>query len=215
MIIIKKIELIIIFIIFVSFFIALFLYPKMPEMMVFHWNCQGQPDGYLPKFWALFLMPIISLCIFPLFIIFPKIDPLGDNIEKFRKYFDMFILSSFLFLFYLYFLTIFWNLGLTFNFVMFLIPAFSFLFFWTGILLEKAKRNWFVGIRTPWTLSNERVWEKTHKIGGKLFKILAIISLLGTIFPNLAIFFLVVPLFLIIIYLFIYSYLEYKKEIKI
>ena len=210
----RKSELIIVFIIFISFAIAFWLYPQMPQMMVSHWDCQGRADGYMSKFWALFLMPIISLFMFFLFLLVPKIDPLKHNIEKFRKYFDAFIVISFLFLFYLYLLTILWNLGLRFDFVKFLVPAFSFLFFWCGILIEKAKRNWFLGIRTPWTLSSDKVWERTHKLGGKLFKILAIISFLGIIFPDFAIFFLIVPLLLITIYLFIYSYFQYQKENK-
>jgi len=198
--------------ILLSFLIGIYLYPKMPEQMASHWNAQGQVDGYVSKFWGLFLMPFISLALFLLFILIPKIDPLKANIEKFRKYFDGFIIFTILFLFYLFTLTIFWNFGVKFSMNQVLPPAFGILFFYCGILIEKAKRNWFIGIRTPWTLSNDKVWERTHKIGGKLFKVVGIIAFLGIIFPNYAFFLILFPVIAVSIYTVVYSYFEYRKE---
>ena len=150
-----------------------------------------------------------------MFILIPKIDPLKKNIEKFRKYFDAFIVFIILFLFYIYVLTIFWNLGKTFDMGRAMVPAIGILFFYIGILLKYAKRNWFIGIRTPWTLSNDKFWERTHKIGGKLFKIAGVIAILGIFFPNFAFFFVLVPVILFAIYTIIYSYFEYQKEEKL
>jgi len=186
----------------------------MPEKIASHWNAQGQVDGYIPKFWGLFLMPFISVALFFFFILMPIIDPLKKNIEKFRKYFDLLIIFIFLFFFYIYILTILWNLGITFNMFLALIPAFGILFYFVGIVIEKAKRNWFVGIRTPWTLSNEAVWNKTHKIGGKLFKIAAIITFFGLILPKYAILLLILPVIAFSLYTIIYSYFEYQKQKK-
>jgi len=208
----RKSEIVAISIILFSFAIGIYLYPKMPSEMVSHWNVQGEADGYVPKFWGLFLMPIISLALFLLFILIPKIDPLKANIEKFRKYFDGFIILIILFFFYLYLLTIFWNFGNKFSMNQVLSPAFGILFFYCGILIEKSKRNWFVGIRTPWTLSSDTVWEKTHRLGGKLFKIAGIIAFLGIIFPDYTFFFILFPVIIASIYTIIYSYFEYQKE---
>jgi uncharacterized membrane protein len=208
----RKSEIVTILIILFSFAIGICLYPKMPAEMASHWNAQGQVDGYVSKFWGLFLMPIISLILFFLFILIPKIDPLKTNIEKFRKYFDNFVTIIILFLFYLYLLTIFWNFGVQFSMNQVLAPAFGILFFYCGILVEKAKRNWSIGIRTPWTLSNDKVWERTHKIGGKLFKVVGIIAFLGIIFPNYAFFLILFPVIAVSIYTVIYSYFEYRKE---
>jgi uncharacterized membrane protein len=208
----RKSEIIILGMILLSFLIGIYLYPKMPEQMASHWNAQGQVDGYVSKFWGLFLMPFISLALFLLFILIPKIDPLKANIEKFRKYFDGFIIFTILFLFYLFTLTIFWNFGVKFSMNQVLPPAFGILFFYCGILIEKAKRNWFIGIRTPWTLSNDKVWERTHKIGGKLFKVVGIIAFLGIIFPNYAFFLILFPVIAVSIYTVVYSYFEYRKE---
>ena len=210
---IRKNEIIVLGIILFSFLFGIYLYPQMPEKIASHWNVQGQVDGYMSKFWGLFLMPLISAGLFLLFIAIPKIDPLKTNIEKFRKYYDGFITLIIIFLFYLYLLTIFWNMGIRFNIIQLLAPAFGILFYYCGILTENAKRNWFIGIRTPWTLSNDAVWDKTHKIGGKLFKISGIVVLFGIFFRNYALFFILVPVILVAIYTIIYSYVEYQKEL--
>jgi uncharacterized membrane protein len=78
--------------------------------------------------------------------------------------------------------------------------ALGFLFFYIGILCEHAKRNWFIGIRTPWTLSNEKVWDKTHRLGGKLFKIAGLISLLGALLGKFAFVFVLAPMLMVTIY---------------
>jgi len=210
----RKSEIVAIGIILFSFIIGIYLYPQMPEKMASHWNAKGEVDGYMPKFWGLFLMPIISLLIFLLFIAIPKIDPLKQNIEKFRKYYDGFVVLMIAYLFYIYLLTLLWNTGIRFSIVQPLVPAMSILFYYIGILVENAKRNWFIGIRTPWTLSSEKVWEKTHKIGGKLFKIAGIIAFIGIFFQDYAIFFILIPIISVAFYTITYSYFEYQKEIK-
>ena len=210
----KRTKIIIFLIIVLSFAVGFYFYPQMPEKMASHWNAAGKVDGYMPKFWGLFLMPIISLIMALFFLWIPKIDPMKENIQKFRKYFDDFIILMMLFLFYIYFLSLFWNLGQRFNMVYMITPSFAVLFYYIGVMTEKAKRNWFIGIRTPWTLSSEAVWDKTHKIGGKLFKISALLALAGIFFGRYAILFVIMPVMLTAIYTFVYSYLEYQRIVK-
>lgn len=183
----------------------------MPDTIATHWGIYGEPDGYSPKLVGLFLMPLLSVFMFILFLVIPKIDPLKKNVTAFRKHFDRFIVVIFGFLFYLYLLTLFWNLGYKFNMIQFLVPAFGLLFYMTSDLLGKAKRNWFIGIRTPWTLTSDIVWEKTHKLGMKLFRLAGVISFAGVIFPNYAVYFILAPILFFTAYLFAYSYYEYRK----
>ena len=211
----KKTSIIVLAIILFSFFIGIYFYSKMPDIMASHWNAQGEVDGYMTKFWALFLMPLISFGLFFLFLIIPKIDPLKENIAKFRKYFDTFVVLIISFLFYIYLLTIFWNLGSKFSMNLWLLPAVAVLFYYCGILIKNAKRNWFIGIRTPWTLSSDKVWEKTHQLGSRLFKILAFIILIGIFSETCAVCFVLIPAIFISIYLIIFSYFEYQKETKV
>jgi uncharacterized membrane protein len=202
---------IIIGVIALSFAIGIYLYPDLPPRMAAHWNSQGLVDGYMPKFWALFLLPLISITVFLLLIFLPRLDPLKHNIEKFRKQYETFIVFLVIFLFYLHLLTLLFNLGITFNMVQAMAPGFAILFYCAGMLMENAKQNWFIGIRTPWTLSSEEVWNKTHKLGSKLFKAAGIIMLFGIILPKYAIWLMLVPIISVTLYLFIYSYMEYKK----
>ncbi|HUW71869.1 MAG TPA: SdpI family protein [Candidatus Humimicrobiaceae bacterium] len=210
----EKSKVIIIGIIILSFLVGVYFYSQMPERMASHWNAQGEVDGYMSKGRGLFFMPLMSAGLLLLFLIIPKIDPLKENIKKFRKYFDGFIVLLMLFLFYVYLLTIFWNIGARFNMSQLMIPAMGILFYYCGILVENAKRNWFIGIRTPWTLSSEAVWDKTHKIGGRLFKIAGVVAFLGIFFPKQSILFVLIPVLLVTAYTLIYSYFEYQKEIK-
>lgn len=195
-----------------SLAMAIYLYPMMPDQIASHWNAQGQVNGYMDKFWGLFMFPIMLLLLFFAFYLIPRIDPLKANIAKFRGYFDTFVVIILLFLLYLYLLTILWNLGTTFDMIWALVPAFVALFYYSGILIENAKRNWFIGIRTPWTIMNENVWNRTHKLGGRAFKLSALVAVIGLFFENYAIWFVVVPVIFSAIYLTVYSYFDYQKE---
>jgi uncharacterized membrane protein len=210
----RKSEIIVLGIILLSFIVGIYFYPQMPENMATHWNAQGQVDGYMPKFWGLFLMPFILLGLALLFVAIPRIDPLKANIEKFRKYYDGFIILFLIFMFSIYVQVILWNIGIKVSPNATLPIGLGVLFFYCGILCENAKQNWFIGIRTPWTLSSERVWDKTHKIGGKLFKVAGVITFVGAFFQSYALFFILIPVLSVAAYTIVYSYLEYQKEMK-
>lgn len=201
-------------IVVLSFIIAFIAYPFMPEQMASHWNIHGEADGFSGKLFALFLIPVLSLGLTLLLKFLPVIDPYRKNYKKFSKYYSGIILTLTIFLLYLLVLSIVANLGISFNFILLLVPALSTLLFYAGILVQKAKRNWFAGIRTPWTLSSESVWNKTHHVGGRLIKISAIISLLGIFFPKLAIWFILLPISLSAIFSVVYSYILFKKSKK-
>jgi len=207
----RKFHLILSIIIASYFVIGIYLYPSLPESMASHWNLKGQVDGYMPKFWGVFLLPFTAAGLSIIFIVVPRIDPLKANIEKFRRYYDGYVLLFQAFLFYLFLLTILWNLSVAFSLIQLLTPAIGVVFYSSGILLDKVKKNWFIGIRTPWTLSNDVVWDKTHKLGGKLLKITGVITLLGVLVEEIAILVILGPVLVIVVYLIVYSYLEYKK----
>jgi len=107
-----------------------------------------------------------------------------------------------------------WNLGIEISPRVFFPVGLGLLFFYIGILCEHLRRNWFIGIRTPWTLSNDKVWEKTHKIGGRLFKIAGVATLFGALFQDYASLLILVPVILVAAYTFAYSYFEHQKEVK-
>lgn len=207
----KKSIVLIIFLVLVSFVLAFYFYPLMPNRVASHWNILGEVNGYTGKLLGLFLIPFIIGLLNVLFIFIPDLDPERKNIEKFRDVFNWFIVAFDVFLLYLYLLTILWNTGHRFNMTSALMPALAALFYVVGILLGKAKRNYTIGIRLPWTLANDIVWDKTHRLGSKLFKIVAVITLLGAFLPDYTFWLLFVPLIGSIIYLIVYSYLVFRK----
>lgn len=190
---------------------GIYFYPLMPEQIASHWNFQGEVDGYMSKFWGLFFMPLLILFVNILMFLVPKIDPKRINIEKFKDSYGNFIIMFNLFMLYIFSLTIAWNAGYYFDMTLAMLPALAVLFFFVGQLVGKAKRNYMIGIRLPWTLDNDIVWDKTHKKGERVFKIVAIAILLGLFFKEYAFWFMFAPLILGIIYLVVYSYIEYKK----
>jgi uncharacterized membrane protein len=111
-------------------------------------------------------------------------------------------------------LTIAWNLGYTFSFNFALSPAFGLLFFGLGHLIEKSEPNWFIGIRTPWTLSNPKVWTVVHQKAGIGYKIAGIIACGGMIFQSIAIWLILAPVTLVSVYVVVLSYFEYKNQVS-
>jgi len=211
---VRKGEVIIIGIALLSFVIGVYYYPQVPEQMASHWNAKGQVDGYLSKFWGLFLIPITLVGLALLFMAIPRIDPLRENIEKFRKHYDGFVILFMLFMVFIYLQTILWSIGIKISPNAYVPIAGGLLFVGSGILIENTRRNWFIGIRTPWTLSSDKVWDKTHRMGGKLFKIAGVIAIVGVFFQSYAVFFVLVPALVVAVYTVAYSYFEYKKEVK-
>jgi len=197
-----------------SFILSIYFYPQVPEQMATHWNSQGEVDGYMSKLWGLFFMPLVITGLVIMFLAIPKIDPRKENIAKFRKYYDGFIVILVLFMVAVHLQTVLWNIGIRINPNAMLPLGIGLLFYYMGILTENAERNWFIGIRTPWTLSSEKVWKRTNRLGGKLFRIAGIAAVFGAFFPEFAIYFILVPVIAVAGFSVIYSYIEYQKEIK-
>ena len=197
-----------------SLLITLFFYDSMPENLAIHWNIAGNADGFGPKGIFAFVLPALAFIVPILMLFIPRLDPLRANIEKFRTSYDLFCIAITAFLVYINAISIYYNLGNAFSFTQFMAPAFGVLIFATGHMVGVAERNWFIGIRTPWTLSSEKVWKKTHKLGGKLFKASGVIAFLSLIVPQYTFILMLAPVLLSSIFLIIYSYSEYKKEQK-
>jgi uncharacterized membrane protein len=190
------------------------LWNRLPGQMASHWNVNDQVDGYMSKVWGVFLMPLITLGMFLLFLLIPNIDPLKANIAQFRDAFNLFIVLIVGFMVYIHALTLLWSLGYTgFGMSRAMMPALGVLFIFVGYMLRKARRNFFIGIRTPWTLSSDRVWDETHRIGAMLFTISGVFALLGSFFGGTTAFVMImVPILGSTIFLVIYSYILYQRE---
>jgi len=192
------------------------LWNQLPEQMASHWDANDQVNGYISKFWGVFLMPLITLGMLVLFLVLPNIDPLKANIAQFRESFNLFIVLIVTFMLYAHGLTLAWSLGYQdFKMSAAMLPFLGVLFIAVGWMLRKAKRNFFIGIRTPWTLSSDTVWDKTHQIGSVLFMASGALAIVGGFFGGTTAFWLMfIPLIGSSLFLVVYSYILYRGETK-
>jgi uncharacterized membrane protein len=193
--------------------VGAYLYPSLPDEFASHWNVQGEVDGTMSKFWGVFLAPLLMVFMYLLYLVIPRLDPLKANIEAFRPTFNLFMAAISAFLFYLFVLTLSWNSGVRFDMTAALLPGIAVIVYVAGVLMERSKRSWFIGLRTPWTLSDDVVWEKANRLTGLLFKWSALLIVLGAIIGGwIAMTLVLIPLVGSALWGVVYSYLLYRKR---
>lgn len=154
--------------------------------MVGHWGITGSPDGFVSKTVGLYLLPFIALIIYVGLLIIPEIEVYKKNIEEMSQQLLGFRVVLVFAMGVIYVATILPNLGFW-GFedpTIVIIPAIAMAFFYVGYMLNFSKRNYFIGIHTPWTLADEKIWDKTNKLGGKLFWISGALALVALVVPG-------------------------------
>ncbi|WP_129706728.1 SdpI family protein [Priestia megaterium] len=196
----------------VAWLIAL---PHLPATMPIHWGANGEADGFATKINAMILTVGIMVLIYFVIAFVPRIDPRKENYKYFSKTYNIVLNAVLLLFFFVNMSTILQGLG--YNVPMsYIAPIMAGLvFIIIGNYLQRVRSNYFMGIRTPWTLSNETVWKKTHRLSGKLFFIGGLLILISAFLPDgykSVIMWGSIVLCVAIPYL--YSYLAYKKEMN-
>lgn len=180
--------------------------------MAVHFDSDGEPDRSTDKVEGLVLLPVISLGLFLLLKFIPRIDPLGKNVEEFRPALKWLAVFTVGFLGYIQTVIVAWNLGFVFDVSKAVVPAIAAMFYALGLLFERAERNWFVGLRTPWTLSSDDVWRRTHEKTAPLLKFSAVFVLGALAFPEFMVYFVAVPAGAVALFSTVYSYKLYSEE---
>ncbi|PMQ00833.1 MAG: hypothetical protein CBR30_09170 [Dictyoglomus sp. NZ13-RE01] len=206
-------DLIIILLILLMFIIGFVSYPFLPEKIPMHWNFKGEIDRYGSKFEGVWAIPLLTLFLYLGLLFIPYIDPERENYIKFEKVYQIIKLSLVIVLSILYYITIIVGLGGPKDLIPKIVPiTIGILFIILGNYMPRIKHNWFVGIRTPWTLSNEEVWRKTHRFGGYLFVISGILMIItGFLPPYWNFVFLILSVFLSGVLSIFYSFILYKR----
>ena len=194
---------------------SFYFYLHFPEQVPIHWNIKGEVDNYGSRTTGAFLFPAIILGMYLLFLALPYIDPKKRRYEQFRRVYHVFKTIIVFFMVVIYFIASLNALGYRIPVGLWVPVSVGLLFFIIGNYMGKIKSNWFVGIRTPWTLSSEEVWNKTHRFGGKVFILGGVLMTLMYFLPVK----LQLPLFIFIIVIILvgtvgYSYILYKNEEK-
>lgn len=193
--------------------IALISYPFMPDIVPVHWNAAGQVNGYGPRWMGTFLFPATSLGIYLLVHVLLSIGPrLNTNGQRATsEVVDRILIGSFLILLIAQLVTLaeVFHLPVNVSFVMSL--ALSAMIIYMGNYMGKLRRNFWAGIRTPWTLVNETVWERTHRFGGWLFVVTGLLGIVLSFVPSVRIWGIVSLLLLDTVLACVYSYVIYRR----
>ena len=155
--------------IIVAIIFSFYFYSVFPERVATHWNFEGEANGWSSKAIAAFAMPVVLIVMYLLFHLFPFLDPKKEKYNQFSKSYHVIKGTILSFIFVVYILASLEATGAI-KAVGQAIPIMlALLFIIFGNYMSKIRSNWFIGIRTPWTLSSDIVWNKTHRMGGKLF----------------------------------------------
>lgn len=196
------------------FALAAWLYPTLPNIMPVHWGITGEPNGWAPKLWGAWLLPIIGLLLTLLFPLFAKIDPKAENYKEFSRAWNVLQLGIVVFFAYVEGIIFYTVLHPAHNALLGrdLLIGIGFLFIVLGNYMGKIRQNFFIGVRTPWTLSDPEVWQKSQRIGGWTFVIGGIATMvLSWLFPMTIGWFTGVIIAIVIIPI-LSSYILYQRK---
>ncbi len=192
---------------------AAIAWPHAPARIPVHWNLSGQVDRYGGRFEGLLALPLLALGLYVLMLVIPRIDPGRANYARFRGAYNAIRIAVLAVLAVLYLAIHLWvrtghvNIGaiapLTIGAMCVLV----------GGVLGKIRPNWFVGIRTPWTLSSKVSWVRTHRAGGWAFIALGLATIVATfVSPRAAFWVMLAGIVVTGVGLVVYSYLVWRQD---
>lgn len=190
--------------------LSVYLYARLPEQIPMHWNIHGKVDGYGSKPWAVFLLPGTMIFLLVLFRLLSWLSPRHFEVDTFRPTFDFVMFMIVSLIGYLQILTLWSALKGSADMGRFFLAGFFLFFAALGNVLGKVRRNFWLGVRTPWTLASERVWNDTHRFAARLFVLVGVVGFLLTIVgssPMVAFILIMCAAFGSVLY----SLIDYKK----
>lgn len=148
---------------------SIWAYARLPGEVVTHWGIDGRPDGYSSPLVAAVLLPAVGFAMAMIFLVLPRIEPRREAYTTPRSPYWVLANAVLALLAVLHILVLGHGLGWAVNAAAVVSVAVGGLFVLIGALMPRMQPNWFMGIRTPWTLSDDQIWEATHRLGGRLF----------------------------------------------
>lgn len=188
-----------------------FVYPMLPDIIATHWGVDGQVNGTGGKFTQL-IVAAIPLLMYVFMVLLPRIDPRRENYVLHNKAYTVTQEVLVLFLIGLNWATIAYNLGAPLDIQKFVVIPLGLLIAVTGNYMGQIRPNYFFGIKTPWTLANEEVWRKTHRMGGSFFIAAGLIISISAFFSGTNSFIITMTALLVASFIpVIYSYVIFRK----
>lgn len=190
------------------------VYPRLPAEIATHWNAAGEVDDTTPKEWGAFLIPLIMIATAALFRVLPAISPRGYEIEATRAY-RAILLAILLFLFGIHLVMLAYALAYPVSMPVAMAVLIGVLLIVIGNYMTKVPRNFFIGVRTPWTLADEDVWFRTHRLAARTFIGAGLIVAAAAPFAGgrYALPVIIVATLVAALAPIVYSYAIYRKEV--
>jgi len=210
-----KREIPLITIVLLPFIYLAYIWNELPEKVPMHWNIKGEIDRFGEKSELLLIPILLPLLTYIIFLIVPKIDPKNKISKMGNKYQHIKILLT-TFMSILALFIIYTAKNQSFANPNYIVLIIGVLYIILGNYFKTIKANYFIGIRTPWTLENETVWKETHKLGGKMWFVGGIIVVSSSLILekqlNFTLFMIITGIITIIPIA--YSYFKFKNLIK-
>lgn len=164
--------------------VALLNYNKLPLQMGTHFNAYNEVDGFMDRPAAITMLLFLGVGVPLILKISRRVDPKRENYTKFEGVYEMFrwVMSFFMLIIGMF--LVMYNLGYSLNVKLFTSPLIGLLFLILGNFMGKIRFNYTFGIRTPWTMSNETVWRKTHRMAGPVWMAAGVVMIAGAFVPG-------------------------------
>lgn len=197
-------------IVIIAFIGALFAMFAVDGPVPVHWNAQGEVDGYMAQPWGLLILPATMLGMFLLFQVIEFISPKGFRLDTFPRVVGIFQNTLLFFLALVFAAQLLFTAGIEVAMDQLIMLGTGILFIVIGNFLGKTRKNFFIGVRTPWTLASDEVWIRTHRLGGWVFVACGILLLGSSFFTASPWFLLAVALSAALIPV-VYSFIAYLR----
>lgn len=202
-------------IILVVTILSIWAYPQLPAVVVSHWDFAGKANGWMSREFHAIFFPLLLIGMYALLSVVPKFDPRGERYREFASVYLIMRNAILLVLGVVFVVATFSNLGYAINIGATVAGIIGLLMIFLGNYFGKLKRNFFIGVRTPWTLSSDNVWNKTHRLGGRLFILWGLCLIAAPWLPQMFAYILLFGgLVVVIAWTTVYSYILFKKEKK-
>ncbi|MDD3223959.1 MAG: SdpI family protein [Clostridium sp.] len=202
-------------IIALEFIISAYFYKSLPNKLPIQWNFSGEANSYVGKLYGSLASPLAGLALYIMLLILPAIDPSKASYKKFNATYQFLKYLLVIFSFAMEIVTILPAVGIPINNKLIMQLSGPILIILVGNVMGRFRHNYFVGIKTPWTLASDEVWKKTHRMSGPLWVIggilLLILSFTKINSDNVAL----AIILLIVVVPIVYSYIIYRKIYKI
>lgn len=197
----------------IAWVFSVWAYPSLPDRVATHWGISGRADGWSPKSVLVVVFPAVMLGLGLLLTLFPRIDPRRKEVAAHAPTYWLLVNVIMVFMAGIQILLVGVNLGWPLRIPMLVPLGVGLLLMIIGNLMPRMRPNWFMGIRTPWTLASEQVWRKTHRLGGYCFMLMGVLMVaVGFVATPSRFPYMIGGVIVLAIIPLVYSYFAWRRE---